>query len=92
MGLVGLLVLILRWAFRRGSSVVAAPARPGHPDAYGLMLPVASPATHVDGEAVLRRLEENGVRANLSETLDGLRVMVWPADVARARAVLGRPR
>ncbi|MHB1066071.1 MAG: hypothetical protein ACYC2Z_01380 [Candidatus Nanopelagicales bacterium] len=87
-GLVGLFVLILRWAFRRGTSVVAAAARPGPSDAYGLMVPVASPATYLDGEAVRRRLEENGVRANLAQTLDGPRVMVWPADEARAREVL----
>jgi hypothetical protein len=90
-GLVGLFVLILRWAFRRGSSVVAAAPRPGSADDYGLMVPVASPATYIDGEVLRRHLEGNGVRATLAQTLDGPRVMVWPADEARARAVLSRP-
>ncbi|MDO8309444.1 MAG: hypothetical protein Q7V58_13940 [Actinomycetota bacterium] len=89
-GLVGLFVLILRWAFRRGSSVVAAAPRPGPSDAYGLMVPVASPATYIDGEVVRRQLEEHGLRANLAQTLDGPRVMVWPADEAAARSVLSR--
>ena len=89
-GLVGLFVLILRWAFRRGASVVAAAPRPGPSDDYGLMVPVASPATYIDGEVVRRRLEGHGVRATLAQTLDGPRVMVWPADEARAREVLGR--
>ena len=87
-GLVGLFVLILRWAFRRGASVVAAAPRPGPSDDYGLMVPIASPATYIDGEVARRRLEAHGVRATLAQTLDGPRVMVWPADEARARAVL----
>lgn len=86
--LVGVFALILRWAFRRGSSVVAAPARPGSAKEYGLLVPVAAPGTYVEGEILRRRLEDRGVRANLATTLDGPRVMVWPADEARAREVL----
>lgn len=87
--LVGVFTLILRWAFRRGSSVVAAP---GSSQDYGLLVPVASPATFIDGEILRRRLEERGVRANLASTLDGPRVMVWQADEARAREVLTNGR
>ena len=86
--LVGVFALILRWAFRRGSSVVAAPPRPGATDEYGLLVAVASPATYIEGEMLRRRLEGLGVRANLATTLDGPRVMVWPADEERARALL----
>lgn len=87
-GLIGVFALILRWAFRRGSSVVAAPARPGSTDEYGLLVAVAAPPTYVEGEILRRRLEESGVRANLASTLDGPRLMVWPADEQRARSVL----
>jgi hypothetical protein len=90
--LVGLFVLILRWAFRRGSSVVAAPARPGASDDYGLLVPVAYPPTYVEGEVLRRLLEDSGVRANLATTLDGPRVMVWPQDEERARRVLAGGR
>lgn len=87
-GIVGVLALILRWAFSRGSSVVAAAPVAGPDDAYGLLVPVASPATYIEGEVLRRRLEDSGVRANLATTLDGPRVMVWPADEDRARQVL----
>lgn len=87
-GLIGVFVVILRWAFRRGSSVVAAPPRPGTDSEYGLLVPVASPTTYVEGEILRRRLEDGGVRANLATTLDGPRVLVWPDDVARAQQVL----
>lgn len=88
--LVGVFVVILRWAFRRGSSVVAAPPRPGQAEEYGLLVPVAAPATYIEGEMLRRTLEDAGVRANLASTLDGPRLMIWPQDEARARAVLGR--
>jgi hypothetical protein len=85
---IGLLVLILRWSHGRRSSVVAAPPRPGGATDYGLLVSIASPTTYVEGEILRRRLEDNGVRANLARTLDGPRVMVWPADADRARSLL----
>lgn len=85
---IGLLVLVLRWAFSRGSSVVAAAPSPGAADEYGLLVPVAAPSTYVEGEIWRRTLESGGIRANLAQTLDGPRLMVWPADEARARALL----
>jgi len=90
--LIGVFVLILRWAFSRGGSVVAAAPRPGTSEEYGLLVPVAAPATYVEGEVLRRRLEESGVRANLATTLDGPRVMVWPSDAERARDVLASGR
>ena len=87
-GLIGVFALILRWAFRRGSSVVAAPARRGSTDEYGLLVAVAAPSTYVEGEILPRRLEGSGVRPNLASTLDGPRLMVWPADEQRARSLL----
>ncbi|MFM8156151.1 MAG: hypothetical protein ACKOAF_08775 [Actinomycetes bacterium] len=89
-GLITFFVFFLRWAFRRGASVVAAPARPGRTEEYGILTPVASPGTYVEGEMIRRRLEDAGIRCNLAQTLDGPRVMVWPADEERARAVISR--
>jgi len=86
---IGALVLVLRWAFGgRRTSVVAPAARPGSADAYGLLVPIANPGTFVEGEIIRRRLHDAGIRANLAQTLDGPRVMVWPSDADRARALL----
>ena len=85
-------VVILRWAFRRGSSVVAAPPKAGADSEYGLLVPVAWPGSYVEGEVLRRHLEDNGIRANLATTIDGPRVMVWPQDEERARAALARRR
>jgi hypothetical protein len=89
-GVVGVLVLLLRWTYQRGDSVVAKPSRRGAEDSYGLLVPVASPATYAEGEMLRRTLEDAGVRANLAQTLDGPRVMVFPDDEQQARDLLSR--
>ena len=68
--------------------MVAAPPTRGASDEYGLLVPVASPATYIEGEILRRSLEDAGIRANLATTLDGARILVWPGDEARAREFL----
>lgn len=86
---IGVLILLLRWAFSsKKTSVVAAAAKPGFVDEYGMLVPIATPATYIEGEMLRCRLEDAGIRANLASTLDGPRVMVWPADESRARSIL----
>ena len=88
LGGVGVLVLILRWAYSNGNSVVARRARPSTEDDYGLLVPVASPTTYIEGEVLRRTLEDANIRAILAETLNGPRVMVWPDDADLAAKVL----
>lgn len=88
----GVLVLLLRWTFSRGGSLVAGPPRTGAPDEYGLLVPVAQPPTYVEGEIVRRRLEDADIKATLVQTSDGPRVMVWPQDEPAARRILTRSR
>jgi hypothetical protein len=85
------LVFLLRWGFRRGTSVVAAPARPGDPLDYGLLVPVATPSSAADGRVMVDRLRQAGIRAATVATTDGPRVMVWPADALRAHQLLESP-
>lgn len=86
----GVLVLMLRWTFKRGSSVIAAPPKSGSTRDYGLLVPVAAPTTYIEGEMLRQHLEDMGIRATLAQTLDGPRLMVWPADVDQARVGLSR--
>lgn len=88
-GVLGVLVLVLRWAFRRGQSVVAAPARAGEPADYGLLVAVAAPADTVQGERLRQSLEGLGIRTTLAMTTAGPRLLVFPADAERARSFLG---
>ena len=83
-------MLILRWAFARGGSVVERPARSGNPDEYGVLVAVASPSNYIEGEVLRRSLVDAGVRASLAQTNDGPRIMVWPKDLDKAKRILSR--
>lgn len=87
-----LLMLLMRWTFARGRSVVARPGRRGEPEDYGLLVPVASPPTMIEAEVARRTLEAADVRATVADTLQGPRVMVMRQHAEIARHVLDRPR
>ena len=89
-GFFALLVLIplLKWAFARGKSVVERPIRIGDEDEYGLLVPVAEPSNHIEGEMLKRLLIESGIRANLVQTIQGPRLMVQREESSAARAIL----
>lgn len=87
-----LLVLLLRWTFSRGTSLVARPGKPGPVHDYGLLVAIASPSTYIEGELARRRLEDAGLRATLAHTVEGPRLMVFAEDEAQARAVLASGR
>jgi hypothetical protein len=82
------LVLLLRWTFARGTSLVERRSRPGREDEYGLLVVVARPPTFVEAEVLRQRLLAHDIRATLAPTTDGPRVMVWPQDEQIAREVL----
>jgi hypothetical protein len=88
-GCLGVLILLLRWTFAHNNrSLVARRAQPGAPTDYGLLVPVAKPATFVEAEVIRRHLEAAGVRATLAPTTAGPAVMVFPDDAPAARLVM----
>jgi hypothetical protein len=87
-GVVGVLVLLLRWAFSGGRSLVERRPVPGPHDQYGLLVRVAAPATFVEAEMIRRRLVAAGLRATLAPTTEGPAVMVFPEDERTARLVM----
>ena len=88
LAVVGVLALLLRWAFSSGKSVVERRPTVGGEGEYGLLVPVAEPATFVEAEVMRRRLVDAGLRATLAPTTDGPRVLVFPEDLKNARLVL----
>ena len=89
---IGLMIVILRWAFARGKSVVERPTKKGSPDEYGMLIPIASPADYIQGEMLRRRLTDAGIKATLATTTEGPRILIWPADEKRAASILSRGR
>jgi hypothetical protein len=84
----GILMLLLRWAFSRGKSVVERPTKIGGEDEYGLLRVAAKPSNHIEGEMIRQRLIENGIKATLTQTKSGPRVLVFPEELSAAKAVL----
>lgn len=87
---VGVLVLLLRWTWGKGHSVVQRTPRAGTPNEYGLLVPVASPADDAEARALGARLDEAGIRYTLAATKAGPRVLVFEDDADRARTLLRR--
>jgi len=79
---------LLKWAFARGNSVVAQPPRVGDDEEYGLLKVVARPGNHIEGEMLRQKLLENGIKATLTQTKRGPRVMVFEQEVKAAEAIL----
>lgn len=82
------IVLLLRWTYSGGRSLVQRRSAPGAVEDYGMLVPVASPATFVEAELLRQRLLAHSIRATLAPTTAGPRVMVWPKDADIAREVL----
>lgn len=90
LAVVGVLALLLRWAFAHGGSLVERAPRRGAEDEYGVLVAVAAPPTAAEAEALRRRLLAAGLRATLAPTTQGPRVLVFPEDAEAARALLGQ--
>jgi hypothetical protein len=85
---VGILALILKWAFARGKSVVERTPRIGNEDEYGALVVVASPNNHIQGEILRLKLVDAKIKATLTQTKDGPRLFVFANDEKIARAIL----
>jgi hypothetical protein len=77
---VALLSLILRWAFTDGKSLVQRTPKKGAEGDYGILVPVASPLSHIEGEIMRQKLLSLGIKATLTQTTNGPRLFVFPAD------------
>ncbi|MBT0772086.1 hypothetical protein KIH74_24295 [Kineosporia sp. J2-2] len=87
----GVMLLFLRWTFSSGKSLVQRRPRQGGENEYGLLVPVASPPTMIEGEQLRLRLDASQIRAKLVQTTDGPRLMVFENDAKMARTVLAAP-
>ncbi len=87
-GVLGVLIILLRWAFSRGSSVVERPKHIGTDDEYGLLKVVAAPMNHIEGEMMRQKLISHGIKASLTQTKSGPRLFVFPEELKAAEAIL----
>ena len=84
----GLFIILLKWAFSRGSSLVEKPKKIGDEDEYGLLKVVASPNNFVEGEMLRLKLGEHGIKATLTQTKNGPKILVFEKEIGVAQAIL----
>lgn len=84
--LLGALILAARWAFGSRRSLAGGGAQ------HGLLVPVADGLLADDVRALQSALLEAGVRNAIAGGPGGYRLLVWPADLARARGLLRQAR
>ena len=86
---VGILVIILRWAYSSNNSLIERGKKIGSDDQYGLLKVAASPKNHIEGEMLRQKLLSVGVKATLSQTNTGPKILVFEKDLKIAKATLG---
>jgi hypothetical protein len=89
LGVIGVLALVLRWTYGSGDRFpVPRPDAPG--EDYGLLRPVTVVDSADAARALRAVLSDSDIRATSSPVGDGtFRVMVFAADLERARRVVG---
>ena len=85
---VGVMALILKWAFSKNKSVVERAKKIGNEDEYGLLKVAASPKNHIEGEMLRQKLLSVGIKASLSQTKTGPKILVFEKDLKIAKATL----
>ena len=86
--IVGLLALILRWVYSSNNSLVERDKKIGSDDQYGLLKVAASPKNHIEGEMLRQKLLSVGIKATLSQTNTGPKILVFEKDLKIAKATL----
>jgi len=82
------MALILKWAFSNNKSVIERTKKIGDEDEYGLLKVAASPKNHIEGEMLRQKLLSVGIKATLSQTKTGPKILVFEKDLKIAKATL----
>jgi hypothetical protein len=82
------LIFMLKWTMARGKSLVERVPVVGGEGEYGMLVSVAQPGNHIEGEILRQKLIAVGIKATLTQTKDGPRLFVFPKEESAARAHL----
>ena len=85
---IAVMIVILKWAFSNNKSVIEREKRMGNEDEYGLLRVAHSPKNHIEGEMLRQKLLSVGIKANLSQTKNGPKILVFEKDLKIAKATL----
>ena len=82
------MAIILRWAYSSNNSLIERDKKIGSEDEYGLLQVAASPKNHIEGEMLRQKLIAVGIKATLSQTKSGPKLLVFEKDLKIAKATL----
>ena len=82
------MAVILRWAYSNNNSLIERDKKIGSEDEYGLLKVAASPKNHIEGEMLRQKLLSVGIKATLSQTNAGPKILVFEKDLKIAKATL----
>ena len=85
---IAVMIVILKWAFSNNKSVIEREKRIGNEDEYGLLRVAHSPKNHIEGEMPRQKLLSVGIKATLSQTKNGPKILVFEKDLKIAKATL----
>jgi len=85
---VAVMIVVLKWAFSGNKSVIEREKRIGNEDEYGLLRVAHSPKNHIEGEMLRQKLLSVGIKATLSQTKNGPKILVFEKDLKIAKATL----
>ena len=85
---VAVMIVILKWAFSSNKSIIEKNKKFGTADQYGLLKVAHSPKNHIEGEMLRQKLLEVGIKATLTQTVEGPKLLVFEKDLKIAKATL----
>jgi len=82
---------ILKWAFSSNQKMIVLPVNAGKKDQYGLLMPIERDQIKLDIDAAQKLLAGLKIKATVTETFDGVQLMVFEKDYQKAMRILGQP-
>ena len=87
----GVLVLVMRWVFKPSRPRTGPPVDASDARELGLLAVIATGLPRAEAASSQDQLRRAGIQASVSRRMDGMSdLLVFSADIDRARAVLGR--
>ena len=84
-------VVILKWAFSSNPKMIVLPIAAGKKDQYGMLKPIDAAQIKLDVVRAQELLLDFKIKATVTDTYDGVQLMVFEKDYQKAMRVLGQP-
>ena len=84
-------VVILKWAFSSNPKMIVLPISAGKKDQYGILKPIDAAQMKIDLSHAQEVLADFKIKATVTDTYDGVQLMVFEKDYQKAMRILGQP-